>query len=77
MKKHLLFIVNPKSGKVKIKDSLLEVCQIFCQADYILTLNVTQYINEAIDEALSGNIRYDLIICCGGDGTFKDRKSVV
>lgn len=75
MKKHLLFIVNPKSGKVKIKDSLLEVCQIFCQADYILTLNVTQYINEAIDEALSGDIRYDLIICCGGDGTFNSMVS--
>ena len=77
MKKHLLFIVNPKSGKVKIKDSLLEVCQIFCQADYILTLNVTQYINEAIDEALSGDIRYDLIICCGGDGTFNSMVSAL
>lgn len=75
MKKHLLFIVNPKSGKVKIKDSLLEVCHIFCQAGYTLTLNITQYINEAIDEALNGDIAYDLIICCGGDGTFNSMVS--
>lgn len=75
MKKHLLFIVNPKSGKVKIKDSLLEVCHIFCQAGYTLTINITQYINEAIDEALNGDITYDLIICCGGDGTFNSMVS--
>lgn len=70
MKKRLLFIVNPSSGTVKIKDSLLEVCQIFCEADYELTLNVTKYISEAIKETLSESVPYDLIICCGGDGTF-------
>ena len=68
MKKRLLFIVNPSSGTVKIKDSLLEVCQIFCEADYELTLNVTKYISEAIKETLSESVPYDLIICCGGDG---------
>ena len=30
MKKRMLFIVNPCSGTVKIKDSLLDICQIFC-----------------------------------------------
>lgn len=75
MKKHMLFIVNPKSGKVKIKDNLLEVCQIFCQAGYDLTLNVTQYINEAINEVLDRDISYDLIVCCGGDGTFNSMVS--
>lgn len=77
MKKHMLFIVNPKSGKVKIKDSLLEVCHIFCQAGYDLTLNVTQYINEAINEVLDGDIPYDLIVCCGGDGTFNSMVSTL
>ncbi|MDD3221130.1 MAG: diacylglycerol kinase family lipid kinase [Clostridia bacterium] len=77
MKKRILFIVNPSSGKVKIKDSLLEVCQIFCQAGYDLTLNVTQYIRDAINEALEDDIRYDLIICCGGDGTFNSMISAL
>lgn len=77
MKKRLLFIVNPVSGKIKIKDSLLEVCQIFCQAGYELTLNITQYINTAIEEAVTKDNRYDLIICCGGDGTFNSMVSTL
>jgi YegS/Rv2252/BmrU family lipid kinase len=70
MKKRILFIVNPSSGTVKIKDSLLEVCQIFCEAGYELTLNVTKYISESIKETIDNQSNYDLIICCGGDGTF-------
>ena len=77
MKKKLLFIVNPSAGTVKIKDSLLEVCQIFCEAGYELTLNVTKYISNAIDDALSQDKTYDLIVCCGGDGTFNGMVSTL
>ena len=65
MKKRLLFVVNPSSGTLKIKDSLLEICQIFCDGGYDLTLNVTKYISDAITEALNQDKKYDLIICCG------------
>ena len=77
MKKHLLFIVNPNSGKVKIKDSLLEICHIFCQSGYELTLNVTQYISDAMKEAKNHEPAYDLIVCCGGDGTFNSMASEI
>lgn len=77
MKKQLLFIVNPSAGTVKIKDSLLEVCQIFCEAGYELTLNVTKYISNAIDDALHQDKNYDLIVCCGGDGTFNGMVSTL
>lgn len=70
MKKRMLFIVNPSSGTVKIKDSLLEVCQIFCEGGYDLTLNVTRYVSDAVTEGLNQDRAYDLIVCCGGDGTF-------
>ena len=40
MKKRMLFVVNPSSGTLKIKDSLLEVCQIFGEYGYEITLNV-------------------------------------
>ena len=72
MKKRILFVVNPSSGTVKIKDSLLDVCQIFCEAGYDLTLNVTKYISDAIKEALNGDIHYDLVVCSGGDGTLDE-----
>lgn len=77
MKKRLLFIVNPSSGTIKIKDSLLEVCQIFCEADYELTLNVTKYISETIKESINENVPYDLVVCCGGDGTFNGMVSTL
>lgn len=77
MKKRMLFIVNPCSGTVKIKDSLLDICQIFCEAGYDLTLNVTKYISDAIKEALSQASHYDLVVCSGGDGTFNGMVSTL
>ena len=75
MKKRMLFIVNPSSGTIKIKDSLLEVCQIFCEGGYDLTLNVTKYISDAVGEALDQTPPYDLIVSCGGDGTLNSMVS--
>ena len=70
MKKRMFFVVNPSSGTLKIKDSLLDVCQIFGNNGYEITLNVTKYIKDAVKEALESEHPYDLIVCCGGDGTF-------
>ena len=77
MKKRMLFIVNPSSGTLKIKDCLLEVCQIFCHNGYEINLNVTKYISDAVKEALDKQEPYDLIVCCGGDGTFNGAVSTI
>lgn len=77
MKKRMLFIVNPSSGTLKIKDSLLEVCQIFCNNGFEINLNVTKYISDAVKEALDKEEPYDLIVCCGGDGTFNGAVSTI
>ncbi len=77
MKKRMLFIVNPSSGTLKIKDSLLEVCQIFCNNGYEINLNVTKYISDAVQEALDRDEPYDLIVVCGGDGTFNGAVSTI
>ena len=75
LKKRMFFVVNPSSGTLKIKDSLLEVCQIFGNNGYEITLNVTKYISDAVKEALESDRPYDLIVCCGGDGTFNSTVS--
>ena len=77
MKKRMLFVVNPSSGTLKIKDSLLEVCQIFCNNGYEINLNATKYISDAVKEALDRNEPYDLIVVCGGDGTFNGAVSTI
>ena len=75
LKKRMLFVVNPSSGTMKIKEHLLEVCQIFCSNGYEINLNVTKYISDAMKEAMNSGEHYDLIVCCGGDGTFNSTVS--
>ena len=67
--KKLLFIINAVSGKLALEDSLMKVVEIFSKADYDVNIHLTR-----VNEDLSGYIEengknYDLIVCCGGDGT--------
>lgn len=41
MKKKVLFIVNPKSGKGSIRNKLLDIVDIFIKADFDLTLYIS------------------------------------
>ena len=42
MKKKVLFIVNPKSGKGSIRNKLLDIVDIFIKAEFDLTLYISQ-----------------------------------
>ena len=46
MKKKLLFIFNPHSGKGLIKNKLLEIVDIMVKADYEVTIYPTQTMSE-------------------------------
>ena len=67
--KKMLFIINSVSGKLALEDTLMKVVDTFSKADYDITIHMTRG-NGDIEEliALRGN-EYDLIVCCGGDGT--------
>ncbi len=72
--KRALLIINPMSGKNKPKSMLLEITDILCQNDCLVTTRLTRKSGdgtEFVKEACkSGN--YDLIIACGGDGTLNE-----
>lgn len=72
MKKKLLFVFNPCSGKAQIKNQLLDIVDTMVKADYEVTIYPTQYAGDAKEkvEALAGN--YDLVVCSGGDGTLDE-----
>lgn len=71
MKSHMLFIVNPSSGTVKIKDYFFEINRIFSEAGYVVHTVLTRYVRETLRELLSEkNAHYDMIVVSGGDGTF-------
>lgn len=72
MKKKLLFIFNPCSGKGQIKNKLMEVIDIMVKAGYEVTIHSTQDREDAMQKVKSEAKNYDLVICSGGDGTLDE-----
>lgn len=71
--KKMLFIYNPKSGKAKIRNHLLDIIDVFSHAGYLVTTYPTKYQGDAIG-AVKGREKgmYDIIVCSGGDGTLDE-----
>ncbi len=70
MKKMLLMIINPRSGRNKINDDLLEATNIFGMEGYGITVLNTTKAGDATTYARDFGKDYDIVICRGGDGTF-------
>ena len=70
MKKMLLMIINPRSGRNKINDDLLEATNIFGMHGYGITVLNTTKAGDATEYAREFGDKYDIVICRGGDGTF-------
>lgn len=69
----MLLIINPCSGRIKIKNVLFDVIQIFCKAGYTVTTHITTKRGNATEVAQSAEKNgYDLVVCCGGDGTLNE-----
>ncbi len=71
--KRLLMVVNPCSGKAKMKTELLKVVQIFADADFEVTVyptkargDATKYISTVPQD------KFERIVVCGGDGTLNE-----
>ena len=71
--KKLLLIVNPCSGKAKIRPNLLGIIEIFSSADYSVTVYPTKERCDATQKiATLRKNKYDLLVVCGGDGTLNE-----
>lgn len=68
----LLFIYNPHSGMSKIKNHLSDILEIMVQADYEVTVYPTQAAGDATRITAEKAGDYDLVVCCGGDGTLDE-----
>lgn len=69
MKKKLLLIVNPVAGKMQGKSALFPLCDGFCRNGYDVTVFITAARGDAERVTAESADRYDLVVCCGGDGT--------
>lgn len=63
-----LLIVNPRSGKMKIQNELLNVIKLLNENGYKVEVEITRYHNHAREIAKNAE-HFDLMICSGGDGT--------
>ena len=70
--KRLLFIINPCSGKGRIRNKLLSVLDIFAKRGYRVETYVTQEALDAWRKAITRGRSADLIVCSGGDGTLNE-----
>ena len=70
--KNMVFIINPFSGKVKIKSVLLDVVRIFNEAQYKVLVQTTLYRGHATEIARSVPNDTDIIVVSGGDGTLNE-----
>lgn len=70
--KKLLLIINPTAGKRLAKDYTLRVINKFDAAGYHVTTCCTQINKNACDIVMNRGEDFDLIVCCGGDGTLKE-----
>ena len=70
--KRLLFIINPCSGKGRIRNKLLSVLDIFAKRRYRVETYVTQEALDARRKAVTRGRSADLIVCSAGDGTLNE-----
>lgn len=68
----LLFIFNRHSGKGLIKNSLVDIIDIFVKENYDVTVYITQSQGDATRKVMDCVLEYDRIVCSGGDGTLDE-----
>ena len=71
MRKKLLLIINPTSGRGMIKDYLLSIVTQFSLAEYEVTVYPTKAKHDAVSKMKVAR-NYDLVIASGGDGTLNE-----
>lgn len=68
----LLFVMNPAAGTRKANKLLVEILSIFNRAGYDLRVHITAGPGDARDTVRRLAAETDVIVCCGGDGTFNE-----
>ena len=73
----MLFILNPCAGMRKANKLLPDLISLFNQADYDVSVYITSAPGEGQIQCAQRAAEMDLIVCCGGDGTFNEAVSGV
>lgn len=69
--KKMLFVMNPYSGQRRANRYLAEIIDAFNRADYEVRCHMTAGPGDAVKVVAEAK-DCDLVVCCGGDGTFNE-----
>lgn len=72
MRKKLLFVFNPRSGKGQIRNKLLDIIDVFVKGGYEVIVHPTQEPMDGCNMARYMAKEVDLVVCSGGDGTLDE-----
>ena len=70
--KKMLFLMNPFSGQKRANRFLADILLLYSQAGYDVTVHMTTGPGSAQEAVGRLGAGMDLIVCCGGDGTFNE-----
>ena len=73
--KKMLFVMNPYSGMRRAVRYLADIIAMFNRAGYEVITHMTGGQGDAEEVVYKTAPRMDLIVCCGGDGTFNETVS--
>lgn len=73
--KKLLLIVNPCAGQRKASKHLVDMIAIFNRAGFAVLTHITACAGDGAAVAQRYCSQVDLVVCCGGDGTFNETVS--
>ena len=72
MGRQMLMVLNPHAGKGKARDYLLDMKDLFARNGYHVTVYLTKSKQDTIITVMDAAEYYDVLICCGGDGTLNE-----
>ena len=67
--KKILFVINPVAGRSQIRTCLVDILEMFSQADFKVTCYMTQKQGDARRLLRERRDDYLYVVCAGGDGT--------
>ena len=70
--KKLFFVLNPYAGTRKANKLLSDIVAVFNRADYDVSVYITKCQGDAYEVVRNRAGEMDLVVCCGGDGTFNE-----
>ena len=73
--KKMLFVMNPYSGMRRASRYLADIIALYNRAGYEVTVHMTGGQGDATQVVESRAKDMDIVVCCGGDGTFNETVS--